>query len=83
MAPPPASITSPPYAGTYDYAEHQRLRFDFLGLRHREFDDGELGARRSFEQGSADRSRGVEEGAERLRREDRRDARRPGAAPRS
>jgi Putative RNA methylase family UPF0020 len=42
-------ITSPPYAGTYDYAEHQRLRFDFLGLRHREFEDGELGARRSFE----------------------------------
>lgn len=43
-------VTSPPYAGTYDYAEHQRLRFDFLGLRHREFDDGELGSRRSFEQ---------------------------------
>ena len=29
-------VTSPPYAGTYDYAEHQRLRFDFLALRHRE-----------------------------------------------
>jgi hypothetical protein len=43
-------VTSPPYAGTYDYAEHQRLRFDFLGLRHREFDAGELGSRRSFEQ---------------------------------
>jgi len=42
-------ITSPPYAGTYDYAEHQRLRFDFLALRHREFEDGELGTRRSFE----------------------------------
>jgi len=42
-------VTSPPYAGTYDYAEHQRLRFDFLGLRHRELDAGELGARRSFE----------------------------------
>ncbi|HEY1813459.1 MAG TPA: hypothetical protein VGG74_14005 [Kofleriaceae bacterium] len=42
-------ITSPPYAGTYDYAEHQRLRFDFLALRHRALDDGELGARRSFE----------------------------------
>jgi hypothetical protein len=42
-------ITSPPYAGTYDYAEHQRLRFDFLALRHRDFEDGELGARRSFE----------------------------------
>ena len=41
-------ITSPPYAGTYDYAEHQRLRFDFLALRHRALDDGEIGARRSF-----------------------------------
>ncbi|MEO8549146.1 MAG: hypothetical protein ABI678_04215 [Kofleriaceae bacterium] len=42
-------VTSPPYAGTYDYAEHQRLRFDFLALRHRDLDDGELGSRRSFE----------------------------------
>jgi hypothetical protein len=41
-------ITSPPYAGTYDYAEHQRLRFDFLGLRHKELDQGEIGSRRSF-----------------------------------
>ena len=41
-------ITSPPYAGTYDYADHQRLRFDFLGLRHRGLDDGEIGSRRSF-----------------------------------
>ena len=43
-----AIVTSPPYAGTYDYAEHQRLRFDFLGLRHRDFDAGEIGSRRSF-----------------------------------
>ncbi len=42
-------VTSPPYAGTYDYAEHQRLRFDFLGLHHRDFDEGEIGARRAFE----------------------------------
>jgi len=42
-------VASPPYAGTYDYAEHQRLRFDFLALRHRELDAGEIGARRSFE----------------------------------
>jgi SAM-dependent methyltransferase len=41
-------LTSPPYAGTYDYAEHQRLRFDFLGLRHRALDAGEIGSRRSF-----------------------------------
>ncbi|MCW5802269.1 MAG: hypothetical protein KIT31_07770 [Deltaproteobacteria bacterium] len=43
-------VTSPPYAGTYDYAEHQRLRFDFLALHHRDFDAGEIGARRSFDQ---------------------------------
>jgi hypothetical protein len=42
-------IASPPYPGTYDYAEHQRLRFDFLALRHRDFDAGEIGSRRSFE----------------------------------
>jgi len=42
-------IASPPYAGTYDYAEHQRLRFDFLALRHRELDAGEIGSRRSFQ----------------------------------
>lgn len=42
-------VTSPPYAGTYDYAEHQRLRFDFLTLRHRDLDEGEIGSRRSFE----------------------------------
>jgi hypothetical protein len=41
-------IASPPYAGTYDYAEHQRLRFDFLALRHRELDAGEIGSRRSY-----------------------------------
>lgn len=43
-------ITSPPYAGTYDYAEHQRLRLDFFGMRHRDFDSRELGSRRSFVQ---------------------------------
>jgi hypothetical protein len=42
-------VTSPPYAGTYDYAEHQRLRFDFLGLRHRDLDAAEIGSRRSFD----------------------------------
>jgi SAM-dependent methyltransferase len=50
-------VTSPPYAGTYDYAEHQRLRFDFLGLRHRELDEGEVGARRDFEEDPAEAHR--------------------------
>ncbi len=47
-------VTSPPYPGTYDYAETQRLRFDFLGLRHRAYDEGEIGARRWFATGSAE-----------------------------
>ena len=47
-------VTSPPYAGTYDYADHQRLRFDFLALRHRELDDGEIGARRAWQGSNAD-----------------------------
>jgi hypothetical protein len=50
-------VTSPPYAGTYDYAEHQRLRFDFLGLRHRDLDEGEVGSRRSFEEDPAEAHR--------------------------
>jgi hypothetical protein len=50
-------ITSPPYAGTYDYAEHQRLRFDFLALRHRELDAGEIGSRRSFAETNAEAER--------------------------
>jgi len=50
-------ITSPPYAGTYDYAEHQRLRFDFLGLHHRNFDEGEVGSRRAFDADPAEAHR--------------------------
>ena len=50
-------VTSPPYAATYDYAEHQRLRFDFLGLRHRDFDAGEIGSRRSFDDDPAEAHR--------------------------
>jgi SAM-dependent methyltransferase len=45
-------VTSPPYAGTYDYAETQRLRFDFFGIRHRDFDEGEIGARRGWDDGT-------------------------------
>ncbi|HEY4056872.1 MAG TPA: DNA methyltransferase [Kofleriaceae bacterium] len=50
-------ITSPPYAGTYDYTEHQRLRFDFLGLKHKEMDAGEIGSRRSFQANSLEADR--------------------------
>ncbi|MBK9034542.1 MAG: hypothetical protein IPL61_25295 [Myxococcales bacterium] len=52
-----AVVTSPPYPGTYDYADHHRLRFDFLGIRHRAFDEGELGARRAFAANSVDAAR--------------------------
>jgi SAM-dependent methyltransferase len=43
-----AIITSPPYPGTYDYAEHHRLRLDFLGLKPHKFRSAEMGARRRF-----------------------------------
>ncbi|GAB4559398.1 MAG: hypothetical protein Tsb0020_05120 [Haliangiales bacterium] len=43
-----AAVTSPPYAGTYDYAEQHRLRLDFLGLPTSRFRDAELGSRRQF-----------------------------------
>src|SRR5262249_15618790 len=41
-------ITSPPYPGTYDYAEHQELRMTFLGMPS-EFKSKEIGARSRFE----------------------------------
>lgn len=52
-----AVVTSPPYPGTYDYADQHRLRFDFLGLRHRAFDEGELGSRRAFSANSLEAAR--------------------------
>jgi SAM-dependent methyltransferase len=38
-------LTSPPYAGTYDYAEHHDARFTWLGLAARKFEQTQLGAR--------------------------------------
>jgi hypothetical protein len=52
-----AVVTSPPYPGTYDYADQHRLRFDFLGLRHRAFTEKELGARRQFSANSVEAMR--------------------------
>jgi len=43
-----AIITSPPYPGTYDYLEHQKLRYAFLGLGAGKFREDEIGSRRSF-----------------------------------
>jgi SAM-dependent methyltransferase len=52
-----AIVTSPPYAGTYDYLEHQRLRMAFLGLAAGRFAGDEIGARRGFraDRGAASR----------------------------
>jgi SAM-dependent methyltransferase len=38
-------LSSPPYAGTYDYAEHHEVRFRWLGLPRAEFDQKQVGAR--------------------------------------
>jgi 16S rRNA G966 N2-methylase RsmD len=38
-------LSSPPYAGTYDYAEHHDVRFLWLGLPRGEFDRTQIGAR--------------------------------------
>jgi len=40
-------LTSPPYAGTYDYAAHQELRLAFFGL-DTDFSKKEIGSRRYF-----------------------------------
>jgi len=39
-------ITSPPYLGTYDYAEQHARRFGWLGLERAPVDELEIGARR-------------------------------------
>jgi SAM-dependent methyltransferase len=41
-------VSSPPYAGTYDYVDHHALRMWFLGLPQAGLDDAEIGARRHF-----------------------------------
>jgi len=43
-----AIVTSPPYAGTYDYLEQHALRLTFLGVAGARFEEREMGARRSF-----------------------------------
>lgn len=41
-------VTSPPYANTYDYADHHARRYAWLGLDDRAMRARELGAARSF-----------------------------------
>jgi DNA modification methylase len=43
-----AIITSPPYAGTYDYLAHHAMRLRWLGLPSVGLEKGELGARRDY-----------------------------------
>jgi hypothetical protein len=38
-------LSSPPYAGTYDYAEHHDVRFLWLGLPREDLDRKQVGAR--------------------------------------
>jgi hypothetical protein len=39
-------LTSPPYGGTYDYAQHHARRFPWLGLDVKKLSQDEIGARR-------------------------------------
>lgn len=41
-------VTSPPYANTYDYADHHARRYAWLDLDDRAMRESELGAARSF-----------------------------------
>lgn len=43
-----AVVTSPPYTGTYDYADQHALRLRWLGLDARPLERAELGARRDY-----------------------------------
>lgn len=43
-------ITSPPYGGTYDYVDHHKRRYPWLGLDTRAFEKEEIGARRRSDQ---------------------------------
>jgi SAM-dependent methyltransferase len=43
-----AIVTSPPYAGTYDYVAHHALRLRWLGLDATPLARGELGARSAY-----------------------------------
>ena len=45
-------LTSPPYGGTYDYAQQHALRNAWFGLGSEEFERGEIGSRRSLSRGA-------------------------------
>jgi len=41
-------LTSPPYGGTYDYAQHHARRHAWLGINPKQLREGEIGARRQL-----------------------------------
>ena len=43
-----AVVTSPPYAGTYDYLAHHSMRLRWLSMPMRELETSEIGARRDY-----------------------------------
>ncbi len=45
-------LSSPPYAGVYDYLDHHAMRIRWLGLDERRFAEGEVGARRHLGKGA-------------------------------
>jgi len=45
------AVSSPPYAGTYDYSSHHALRLPWLGLQASRLERDEIGARRSVARG--------------------------------
>ncbi|MCX4239835.1 TRM11 family SAM-dependent methyltransferase [Paraliomyxa miuraensis] len=48
-------LSSPPYGGTYDYADHHARRYPWLGLSAEALQRGELGARRHLSARGQDR----------------------------
>jgi SAM-dependent methyltransferase len=54
-------VTSPPYAGTYDYADQHGLRMAFLGIDASELERKEIGARARFAGGPQHRARALDD----------------------
>lgn len=50
-------LTSPPYGGTYDYAQHHALRYPWLGVSAERFERLEIGARRHLSRGRGPKRR--------------------------
>ncbi len=51
-------LTSPPYGGTYDYAQHHTRRHAWLGLNAKHLRQGEIGARRELSGGRGAENQG-------------------------